>query len=327
MATVLGIVGFAYARPGGVTTHQEFLAHTDPIYDLVTSGTTPTPLPIPQPPPVPPPVEPPPLPIVGGGGTGPRIVAAGVVAQGSRGVDRIFATEAPTRREYPEVPHVKDEFAQRSLRLLWDQVYTLRQALREATARHDTLAAEVTATKDDVTAAHALAQSANALASTLTGSSGTFAAPPGGSSGLPGPVDPGIPDDGGQGAAGCSNHGATGHVPANSPVTSFIFGQIVCGCGSEFPALLVVTVDQPTRDANMVELLERMIWHLRLAGFTAGRQRNPSGAISKDKIAVSIEGRWLAYDVFPGVDFTVPLTTHCIVAGIGNMVEDAGIPD
>ena len=29
-----------------------------------------------------------------------------------------------------------------------------------------------------------------------------------------------------------------------------------------------------------------MIWHLHLAGFQAGRQRNPSGAISIDKLTI-----------------------------------------
>ena len=39
-----------------------------------------------------------------------------------------------------------------------------------------------------------------------------------------------------------------------------------------------------------------MIWHLRLAGFQANRQRNPSGLISNDKLTINIGG-WHVYDV------------------------------
>ncbi len=321
MASVAGIFAFAYSRPGGVLTHPELFPHTDAINDVLATPSAG--------PPIPPPVDPPAPPLPpGSGGTGPRISTDLAYAQttGSRGVDRLFTTTTQ-RREYPDVPQVKDEFAQRTIKLLWDQVWDLHAKVREANAAHATLAADVQKTKADVTAAHQLAQAANVLASTPSSDQGTFSPLPGGDSGLPGPSDPGVPDDGGQGAAGCASCGLNGHVPAGSSLTSFVFGQIICGCGKEFPALLDVTVDQPTRDANALQLLGRMIWHAQLAGFICGRQRNPSGVISGDKIAVQINGAWLAYDVFQGVDYTQPLPVHCIIVGIGNLVPDSGIPD
>jgi len=50
--------------------------------------------------------------------------------------------------------------------------------------------------------------------------------------------------------------------------------------------------------AAAAELLRRAIWHLHLAGYQSGRQRNPSGAISNDKLTIAIDGAWRAYDIF-----------------------------
>jgi hypothetical protein len=109
---------------------------------------------------------------------------------------------------------------------------------------------------------------------------------------------------------------------------AFKAGLIVCGTAQEFPALTVVTVDEPTRLANASTLLGRMIWHLQLAGASAGRQRNPSGAISPDKLTVNIAGVWRAFDVFLGVEaFTVPLQTTMQEVFPANYVADGGIPD
>jgi hypothetical protein len=67
---------------------------------------------------------------------------------------------------------------------------------------------------------------------------------------------------------------------------------------AEYPHLLgpFPTDRQAIRAAE--ELLLRSIWHLQRAGFQAGRQRNPSGAISNDKLTVFAEGEWRAYDIF-----------------------------
>ena len=46
------------------------------------------------------------------------------------------------------------------------------------------------------------------------------------------------------------------------------------------------------------QLLRRTIWHLQLAGFQAAGQRNPSGAISSDKLTIFINGGWHVYDIY-----------------------------
>ena len=71
-----------------------------------------------------------------------------------------------------------------------------------------------------------------------------------------------------------------------------------------------------------------MIWHLQLAGFQAGRQRNPSGALSNDKLTVFADGAWHAYDVFndlgaPGV----PMKVQFWEVTPANYFADSGIPD
>ena len=71
-----------------------------------------------------------------------------------------------------------------------------------------------------------------------------------------------------------------------------------------------------------------MIWHLQLAGFQAGRQRNPSGVLSNDKLTVFADGAWHAYDVFndlgaPGV----PMKVQFWEVTPPNYFADPGIPD
>ena len=133
------------------------------------------------------------------------------------------------------------------------------------------------------------------------------------------------PDDGGAGAAGCAAAGADGHVTGSlTPETA---GLIVCGTGNEFPGLKLATVDQATRDANQLQLLLRMIWHLNLAGFTAGRQRNPSGIVSGDKLTVLIGSVYYAYDVFEGVPFNVDMPTQMLQVFPADYVAEAGTAD
>lgn len=223
-------------------------------------------------------------------------------------------------RKYPHVAETTDWNAQQSLRLLWDQVFALRDRL---TAAEATLAALVAGhNTTETTAADALVKAQAALALTMqpgqpassdTGGGGTDVDLPGGG-------------DGGAGAIGCSAAGATGH-DTGGLLNAIRAGQLICGTGNEFPALKNPTADQATRDANLVELLRRMIWHLQQGGFTAGRQQNPSGAISKDKLCVVVDGVTRAYDVFPGVDFSVALTTQMVEVAPPNLQSDAGIPD
>jgi hypothetical protein len=74
--------------------------------------------------------------------------------------------------------------------------------------------------------------------------------------------------------------------------------RVVQSTAQEFPHL---TAPRGTSDEAIgaaEELLLRVIWHLQIAGFEAARQRNPSGAISNDKLTIVIDGRWQAYDIF-----------------------------
>lgn len=74
--------------------------------------------------------------------------------------------------------------------------------------------------------------------------------------------------------------------------------QVVYATANEFPHL---TAPHPTESQAISaaeELLLRTIWHLKVAGYDAARQRNPSGAISNDKLTILIEGQWHAYDIF-----------------------------
>jgi len=132
--------------------------------------------------------------------------------------------------------------------------------------------------------------------------------------------------DDGLGSQGCSSAGSDGHVTGT--LTAVLAGQIVCGTGNEFPALKVATADQPTRDANAEQLLRRMIWHLQQAGFTAGRQVNPSGLTSGDKLTVQIEGVMRAYDVFQGKnDPTNAMQTHMDQVFPADYLADSGVAD
>lgn len=158
------------------------------------------------------------------------------------------------------------------------------------------------------------------------GLSDLFAADTGSSTSTPGGDGAEGGTDDGLGSQGCQSAGSDGHVTGS--LTAVLAGQIVCGTGNEFPALKAVTGDQATRDSNAVQLLRRMIWHLQLAGFTAGRQVNPSGLTSGDKLTVQIEGEMRAYDVFTDADnFAIPLTTHMNQVFPADYLADSGIAD
>ncbi len=74
--------------------------------------------------------------------------------------------------------------------------------------------------------------------------------------------------------------------------------QVVNATADEFPHLVAIYPSDQQAIAAAEELLRRTIWHLQRAGFQAGRQKNPSGAISNDKLTVYADGRWRAVDVF-----------------------------
>lgn len=85
---------------------------------------------------------------------------------------------------------------------------------------------------------------------------------------------------------------------APGPLTAAQASQVVSATGREFPNLTAPPGSESEGIARAEQLLLRTIWHLRLAGFDAGRQRNPSGAISNDKLTILINGTWHAYDIF-----------------------------
>jgi hypothetical protein len=117
------------------------------------------------------------------------------------------------------------------------------------------------------------------------------------------------------------------HVPAGA-LDAAQAERVVYGTGNEFA---ILTTPRPTSDEAIgaaEELLLRMVWHLQLAGFDAARQRNPSGAISNDKLNILIEGRWRAFDVF--MDYGQPhQTTRVIFFEVfpSNPLPYPGVPD
>jgi hypothetical protein len=102
--------------------------------------------------------------------------------------------------------------------------------------------------------------------------------------------------------------------------------QIVRATADEFPCLLAVFPTDELALVNAEQLLRRMIWHLRLGGFQANRQRNPSGLISNDKLTIFI-GSWRVWDVMTlGFAGSAGRVTFNEITG-ADPVPDSGIPD
>jgi hypothetical protein len=229
-----------------------------------------------------------------------------------------LAGVTPIKRIYPHVSGIGDWAARMSVRMLWDRVFDLEERLQAAEANIKTIAAAVNTINTRVDAVEKIAKQAFALAQTPATS------PP-----LPGDPasggDPPCPDDG-EANAGVADAPGSGHVGV-VPLDAYNAGRIIGGTANEFPLLLAPTADDATRDSFMEELLRRMIWHLQLAGFTSGRQRNPSSAISKDKLTIEIGGETVAYDCFTGVDHTQAIPVHADRVCPADYVADPGIAD
>jgi len=104
--------------------------------------------------------------------------------------------------------------------------------------------------------------------------------------------------------------------------------QIVCGTGNEFTFLRAPTTTLVERESNALELLRRAIWHLNQQGMTAGRQQNPSGVISTDKLTVQIAGVFRAFDIFAAYDdYAIAMVTQFNETSPVHYVADAGVPD
>ena len=127
---------------------------------------------------------------------------------------------------------------------------------------------------------------------------------------------PAAPAPGGGGGGGCA--GGSCHVPPG-PITADRAEQVVNATAAEFPNLMAGGPEE--------EILRRMIWHLQLAGFQAARQKNPSGAISNDKVSIFIDGAWHVYDVLSDNAINASLSVHFTEVPLPNPIPDGGIPD
>ena len=118
------------------------------------------------------------------------------------------------------------------------------------------------------------------------------------------------------------------HHVGPGPLAMWRVEQAVNATADEFPGLIAARGSESEAVAAAVELLRRTVWHLRHAGFEAGRQKNPSGAISGDKLSVFADGGWHAVDIFydygaPGV----PIKVIFWEVFPASPLADEGIPD
>ncbi|MFN7916091.1 MAG: hypothetical protein U0Q55_12200 [Vicinamibacterales bacterium] len=117
------------------------------------------------------------------------------------------------------------------------------------------------------------------------------------------------------------------HVGAG-PLTMVRAEQVINATADEFPDLRTARPTTAEAGAAATELLLRMIWHLQHAGFQAGRQKNPSGAISGDKLTVFADGAWHAVDVFYDYGAAgVPVKVIFWEVFPASPLADGGIPD
>lgn len=190
---------------------------------------------------------------------------------------------ADVPRQYPHVEEIADPKAARSIRLLWDAVSAIQDratALEATAADHaDTLTTLAT----DLATTTTLAQNAQPAAAKMTSS-----AP----SGTPIGSNPTPPtSDNGEGENGCTAAGPNGHITSGTPLSPFVIGQIVCGVANEYPALFDPQPDQATLDAARACYINRVIWHLNLAGFQASHYgTDPTSAQYQYLILVTVPG-------------------------------------
>ncbi len=112
------------------------------------------------------------------------------------------------------------------------------------------------------------------------------------------------------------------------PLTADRARSVVFATAAEFPGLAqVFGTDQEATDAA-TELLERTIWHLQHAGFKAGKQRNPSKAISSDKVTITLDdGIVHIYDIFSLGSAGRATTVQFLELTGADPVDFAGLPD
>jgi hypothetical protein len=217
------------------------------------------------------------------------------------------------RVDIPRVEGVKDPAARESLAEVWKYLQRIQANHDTLQAAHDALSASVgdLSTRTDIVAR--AAQLANAQRAAAIAS----------------PAPPPTPtNDGGQGDQGCATAGVNGHITAGTTLSLVVAGQVICGTGNEFPALLAVTVDQATRDANRDELLNRMCWHMNLAGFPCGRYPTTNG--HPWILLFDFQSTQYAYRVVSYDEFDSPMTTVMVYGGQtpgATTTVDGGTPD
>jgi len=133
--------------------------------------------------------------------------------------------------------------------------------------------------------------------------------------------------DGGDTQAGVTAATVDGHPAGAYDGSANRAGLIIGGVALEYPLLVAATVNQATRDARQAELLSRIVWHLLADGYTAGKQRNPSGIVSGDKIAVVEDGVLRAFDIFTSPSYASVITVQALQVSPANLVADAGTAD
>jgi hypothetical protein len=204
-----------------------------------------------------------------------------------------------TRRgDYPQVGMVTDPAAQQTIRLLWDRVQKIQADHDTLQAAHDTLATSVTT----LTAASAATMRQVQAFRVVATPPATRGVPP--------------PDTG----------GTTPPVVTGGPDTTDVLA-IINATAAQYSNLTQIFDTDDAATAAAQELLLRIIWHLQVGGFNAGRQKNPSGAISNDKITVFLAAAWHAYDIFTLGYAGHATTVHLFEIGGPNTVPETGIAD
>jgi uncharacterized membrane protein YgcG len=255
----------------------------------------------------------------GGVGTGPdpgTTPAAGGLTVPDR---RLFIPVA--KPVYPHVDQIDHYPTQQTIRLLWDQMFRVNDRLDRGDIHAGFAAASAALDATNATLAAQATQIAGDPAESRTTSIGG-----GGSTG----------GDGGGGGGGggggtslsCADSPGTGHFDPGGELTEDRARKIACGTGDEWSVLRAPTANLADRETNAEQLTLRIIWHLAQGGYTVGRQRNPSTAISKDKIALVVGTETLAIDLYASFDaYTSTLRTQWVHVTPADLVADAGIPD
>ncbi len=123
--------------------------------------------------------------------------------------------------------------------------------------------------------------------------------------------------------------GENPHHVGPGPLSGERAERVVYATADEFSDLLAPIGNVNQKIANAEEMLLRCIWHLQHAGYQSGRQRNPSGAISTDKLTIFLDDqRWHAFDIMTNFDIG-GVSTRMLFLEVTppNPQGNGGIPD